>query len=253
MEEYNMVAFCTEQTSAEQEYFYSINPMGVNACVVNLTIGQNEQNLLAEKQIKAAKNAGMVIHVSHIARFSTPEEARNEAKFFLTHSRAFNLSEQAIHTLIFTPTVADKTAVELINFFQEILYLNGYRNQDLCVSAQLIANNIIGVGGLHLRPNLTVIDYNRLYPSVAGAGSWIFDNEYLDERQLIAYDFMDFYTKANQLRGRQLSLDSEYVARTGDNYWMIAQQLGIKLTRLLLLNNAKLDDKVVPGQRIKIA
>ena len=41
MEDYNMVAFCTEKTTAEQEYFYSIQPMGVNACVVNLTVGQN--------------------------------------------------------------------------------------------------------------------------------------------------------------------------------------------------------------------
>ena len=29
MEDYNMVAFCTEQTTAEQEYFYSIQPMGL--------------------------------------------------------------------------------------------------------------------------------------------------------------------------------------------------------------------------------
>lgn len=39
MEDYNMVAFCTEQTTAEQEHFYSIQPIGVNACVVNLTVG----------------------------------------------------------------------------------------------------------------------------------------------------------------------------------------------------------------------
>lgn len=190
-----MVAFCTEQTTAEQEYFYSIQPMGVNACVVNLTIGQNEQNLLAEKQIRAAKNAGMIVHVSHIARFTTPEQARDEAKFFLAHSRKLELPERAIHTLIFTPSIADKTAVELINFFQETLYLFGYRKQDLCVPAKLVANNIIMIDELQLRPNLTVIDYNRLYPSVVGAGTWIFNDRYLGENQLIAYDFMDFYTK----------------------------------------------------------
>ena len=156
-------------------------------------------------------------------------------------------------TLIFTPTVADKSAMELINFFQETLYLHGYRNQDLCVTAQLITNNIVQPGNLHLRPNLTVIDYNRLYPSVAGAGTWIFDDEYLDEQQLIAYDFMDFYTKPNQMRGRQLSLDTEYIVRAGDSYWMIARQLGVELAELLLLNNATVGDRIVPGQRIKIA
>lgn len=146
MEDYNMVAFCTEQTTAEQEYFYSIQPMGVNACVVNLTVGKNERNLLAEKQIEAARKAEMLVHASHIARFTTPEEARDEAKFFLAQTRAFNLPESAVHTLIFTPTVADKSAMELINFFQETLYLHGYRNQDLCVTAQLITNNIRPTG-----------------------------------------------------------------------------------------------------------
>lgn len=253
MEDYNMVAFCTEQTTAEQEYFYSIQPMGVNACVVNLTVGKNERNLLAEKQIEAARKAEMLVHASHIARFTTPEEARDEANFFLAQTRAFNLPESAVHTLIFTPTIADKSAMELINFFQETLYLHGYRNQDLCVTAQLITNNIVQPGNLHLRPNLTVIDYNRLYPSVAGAGTWIFDDEYLDEQQLIAYDFMDFYTRPNQLRGRQLSLDTEYIVRAGDSYWMIARQLGIELAELLLLNNATVGDRIVPGQRIKIA
>ncbi len=64
---------------------------------------------------------------------------------------------------------------------------------------------------------------------------------------------MDFYTKPNQMRGRQLSLDTEYIVRAGDSYWMIAQQLGIELVELLLLNNARIGDKIVPGQRIKIA
>ena len=244
-----MVAFCTEQTTAEQEYFYSIQPMGVNACVVNLTVGKNERNLLAEKQIEAARKAGMTVHASHIARFTTIKEARDEAKFFLTQT----LPESAVHTLIFTPTVADKSAMELINFFQETLYLHGYRNQDLCVTARLITDNIIQPRNLHLKPNLTVIDYNRLYPSVVGAGTWIFDDEYLDEQQLIAYDFMDFYTKPNQMRGRQLSLDTEYIVRAGDSYWMIARQLGMELAKLLLLNNATVGDKIVPGQRIRIA
>lgn len=208
---------------------------------------------MAEKQIEAAKKAGMTVHASHIARFTTPEEARDEAKFFLAQTHAFNLPESVVHTLIFTPTVADKSAMELINFFQETLYLHRYRNQDLCVTAQLITHNVVQPGNLHLKPNLTVIDYNRLYPSVVGAGSWIFDDEYLDERQLLAYDFMDFYTKPNQLRGRQLSLDTEYIVRAGDSYWMIASQLGMELAELLLLNNARIGDKIVPGQRIRIA
>lgn len=253
MEDYNKVIFCTEKTSAEQEYFYSIQPMGVKACVVNLTIGKNDANLLAQKQLKMAQKAGIVTHVAHCAQFTTPEEARDEAKKFLTATRTLNLPEGTVYTLIFTPTVADKTATNLINFFQETLHIHGYRNQDLCVSAKLIVNNIIQVDELHLRPNLTVIDYDRLYPSVVGAGTWIFSNEYLDERQLIAYDFMDFYTKPNQMRGRQLSLDTEYVARVGDSYWMIARQLGIRLSELLLMNNVRLEDKIVPGQRIKIA
>ncbi|GGI64325.1 GH25 family lysozyme [Limosilactobacillus caviae] len=253
MEDYNMVAFCTEQTKADQEYFYSIQPMGVNACVVNLTIGGNKRNLLAQKQIKIAKNAGMVVHASHIARFTTPEEARAEAKFFLANTRAFNLSAKVVHTLIFVPTVADKTATDLINFFQETLYIHGCHKQDLCVPANLIINNAIRVNCLHLRPNLTVIDYNGFSPSVIGIGTWLFTDNYLDERQLIAYDFMDFYTRHNQVRGRQLSLDPEYIAKTGDSYWLIAHQIGIELTELLMLNNAKVEDKVFPGQRIKIA
>ena len=64
---------------------------------------------------------------------------------------------------------------------------------------------------------------------------------------------MDFYTKPNQMRGRQLSLDTEYIVRTGNSYWMIARQLGMELAELLLLNNARIGDKIVPGQRIKIA
>ena len=253
MEDYSKVIFCTEQTIVEQEYFYSIQPMGVQACVVNLTIGQDKNNLLAEGQIKMAQKAGMMVHASHIARFTTPEEARNEAKAFVKQSKLFNLPDNAIHTLIFTPTVADNTAVNLINFFQEMLYLQGYRQQDLCVEPELLTNNILDVSRLHPRPNLTLIDYKRLYPSVVGVGTWTYADKYLDEHQIIAYDFMDFYVKPNQLRGRQLSLDTEYVAKSGDSYWLISRQLGIKLAELLLLNNAKIEDKVVPGQRIKIA
>lgn len=50
-----------------------------------------------------------------------------------------------------------------------------------------------------------------------------------------------------------MSLDTEYIVRTGDSYWMIARQLGMELAELLLLNNARIGDKIVPGQRIKIA
>lgn len=64
---------------------------------------------------------------------------------------------------------------------------------------------------------------------------------------------MNFYTKPNQMRGRQLSLDTEYIVRAGDSYWMIARQLGIDLAKLLLLNNATIGDRIVPGQKIKIA
>lgn len=50
-----------------------------------------------------------------------------------------------------------------------------------------------------------------------------------------------------------MSLDTEYIVRAGDSYWMIARQLGIELAELLLLNNATVGDRIVPGQRIKIA
>lgn len=227
--------------------------MGVQAAVIVLTTGADRRNLLAEKQMKMAKEAGMAVHCAHIAQFMSPEQARDEAKTFMTMSRALGFSSAAIHSLIFAPTFADKTANTLINFFQETLYIEGYRKQDLCVPAELLANNIVEPRDLQLKANLTVIDYDRLAPSVAGVGTWIFTDEYLDERQTIAYDFLDYYTRPNQIRGRQLSLEPEYIARPGDNYPLIAHQLGMRLIDLLLLNHAGPHDKVVPGQRIRVA
>ena len=61
-------------------------------------------------------------------------------------------------------------------------------------------------------------------------------------------DYYGFYTG----ECNQLTLDTEYVAQEGDTWVTIATRHGVWLPKLLDMNDAKYEDMVVPGQRIKI-
>ena len=53
-------------------------------------------------------------------------------------------------------------------------------------------------------------------------------------------------------RGYQMSLIGEYEALPGDSWWIIARKHGMSLLDLLALNEADLDDRILPGEIIKV-
>lgn len=253
MDSYNKVVWCTEVSPCDEEYFKQLKQEGVKAAVINLTIGLNSYNSLAKEQYRLAKEHGMITHLFHLAMFEHLEDILKEAEWFSSLAGKFHQEEDTVMTVLFNPEYDVKNATAMIDIFLNEMRQFGNEYLDICVPARLIQSGNLSPMHLSYKANFTLIDCNRMTPSIAGCGTWIYANKFKNQPQLIAYDFFDFYVKPNRLRGVQISLFDTYVAKPGDNWWLVAERLGVPIVQLLALNDAELDDKVYPGDHIKVA
>ena len=100
------VSSWNEYISIEQ-YSLMKNKYGIKGVVVKLTDGTSYINPYAESQIRNAQSAGLVVSVYHFSRYTTSEEAIQEANYFVNYMKKLKLNSSTI-------AVNDAEATELL-------------------------------------------------------------------------------------------------------------------------------------------
>lgn len=248
--DYPKVAWCTEVSPAGQEYFEELKAAGVEAAIVNVFTSRsiNDEHLF--EQLQSARKAGMLVHAGMITDLEDPDTDAGE---MLLRLRFIDLSKARRVAIMVLPDPAleDQTG-RLRHLICRLQQWSGVQNLDICLTREQALNGEIDLEQLPAELNLTVDHVGGMTPGVQQTGTWIYQNKFQGYPQLLAYDFYQYYTAEPFDRGCQLELVGDYEARVGDSWWTIAKQFGLSLLDLLSLNEADLNDRIFPGERIRV-
>ncbi|KRM29838.1 LysM peptidoglycan-binding domain-containing protein [Limosilactobacillus panis] len=250
MSSYDRVAWCTELSPTDHEYFKKMKDDGIDTAVICLKVAGAPATISGMHQTYAARAAGMIVHACCVTDLVDPQlDAINFA------GRLNGLRYPAETRLAIMPLPDPRMGDPEPLIWEFIKELQEYRPNadiDICVTKEQIFNAEIMLCLLPAGINLTVANPGGLNAGVKEAGTWIYTSTYNGQPQLLAYDLYQYYSRPTS-RGVQLSLDNEHEAREGDTWWIIAKQYDVGILDLLALNKANISDRIIPGQRIRVA
>ncbi|MSD83895.1 1,4-beta-N-acetylmuramidase [Lactobacillus curvatus] len=181
-------------------FFKQLATQNVKAAVVKITEGSadgtNYVNPKAASQITNALNAGLQAHCYHFARFTSVQDAKNEATFFVQHVKAFGMDPTTILVLDVESTdltTNPQALTDQINAFMTVVKANGYPKCDIYASASWFNQPRFYREKL-IPQNCWVANYGRPQPDVETAGAWQFTDHWNDQNLDMSYDFNGFYT-----------------------------------------------------------
>lgn len=250
MKSYDKVAWCTELSPDSQEFFAEMKEDGIGTAVVCIAMsGAIYQPGM--HQTYAARAAGMNVHAMCITDLAEPH--RDACRF----AERLNYLAYTDDVRLAIMPMPDENLEEPEQRIQEMFdVLHEFRPKaevDVVLTKEQVLNGEINLDLLPAEINLTIANPRGMNAGVKEAGTWIYASFYHDQPQLLSYDFYQFYSRANQNHGFQLDLDTHYEARVGDSWWVIAKQHGMRVLDLLELNEADIADRIIPGQRIRVA
>ncbi|MDB8867886.1 GH25 family lysozyme [Pediococcus acidilactici] len=184
-----------------QSFFNNLANQGVKATVVKITEGSedgtNYVNPKAANQIMGALNAGMQAHCYHFARFTSIQDAKNEAEFFVKHVKAFGMDPTTILVVDVESddlTKDPQALTDQINAFLKVVKSSGYPKCDVYASASWFNQPRFYRDQL-IPKNCWVANYGRPQPDVEDVGSWQFTDNWNGMGIDMSYDFFGFYTE----------------------------------------------------------
>lgn len=250
MKSYDKVAWCTELSPESHDFFTEMKEDGVDTAVVCIaTSGSVFQTGTA--QTYAARAAGMSVHAMCITDLIEPH---CDAYHFAERLQHLDYDDDVRLAIMPMPDERLEEPEQRIQEMFDVLHeLRPKAEVDVVLAKEQVINGEINLDLLPAGINLTIANPCGMNAGVKEAGTWIYTSFYHDQPQLLAYDFYQFYSRANQNHGFQLDLNTHYEARVGDSWWVIAKQHGIRVLDLLELNEADIADRIIPGQRIRVA
>lgn len=249
---YRQVAWCTMLSPADESFFRDLKEHGVDAAIIPLRVTSPDMiDYHSLDQLQAARKAGMIVHVGLITNLSHPELDVTALKLQMELLH-FKAGTQRIAIMpMADPAVSGQTD-RLCRVITSLCSWCDIVDIDVCLKPQEIYDGIFDLGELPSEINLTIMNPTGRDAGVPTAGTWIYANRFMGELQFIAYDFYGYYTERPADRGYQLDLTGEYEAQVGDSWWVIAKKYDMALIDLLALNEADIDDRIMPGQIIKV-
>ena len=183
------------------QYFQQAKRMGVKAVIVKLTeggTGTKYVNPKASRQISNAWKAGLLVHVYHFLKSSSPNDARGEARYFVQQAKARGIGKSSIMAI----DVEDGglsynrgTLTAEINAFTDELHKQGYSRVAVYSNTSWFTTRIN-------RFSLTakswwVAAYGVSQPGIDNAAAWQYSStiKILGSNTDFSYDFTGFYTK----------------------------------------------------------
>ena len=250
MKDYDRVAWCTELSPSDYDHFVEMKDDGIQTAVVCI-YSSDETSPLGTEQTHNARSAGLDVHAFCMTDLKDPW---GDALEFTNRLRSLNYDKKARLAVMPMPDEDMPGPEERLKLMFSTIqkYFADIPIDVVLTKEQLLKGKFI-FDLLLANINLTVGNVGGLNAGIKEAGTWIYTGRFNGHLQLLAYDFYQYYTKVNQFHGFQLGLDNEYEARMGDSWWIIAKQHGLQVLDLLELNHADIADRIIPGQRIRIA
>lgn len=250
MKSYDRVAWCTELSPSDYEYFVELRNAGIETAVVCLC-ASDEIDPLGMEQTYNARAAGLNVHAFCMTDLKDPW---HDAFQFTNRLKSLNYDRDVRLAIMPMPDEGIREPEEGLKLmFSTIHEYFADSKIDVVLTKDQLLNGEFVFDLLPEDINLTVGNIGGLNAGIKEAGTWIYTGRFNGHLQLLAYDFYQYYTKANQLHGFQLDLNNHYEARMGDSWWIIAKQHGMQVLDLLELNHADIADRIIPGQLIRIA
>ena len=209
----NLVADVASFQPEDLGFFKALASQGVKAVIVKLTEGSADGtayiNPKAQNQIINARKAGLLVNAYHFARYTSIQDAKNEADFFVTVAKRMGIGTDSVmavdlETSEITPNLNAKT-----NAFLQYVKDCGYPNVDYYSMASWFWNGTLNPDAI-LAKNKWVANYGVSQPGVNNVGTWQFSSNWTVNGAKVdmSYDFSGFYTE------RHITANSESVVNT---------------------------------------
>lgn len=209
----NLVADVASFQPEDLGFFKALASQGVKAVIVKLTEGSADGtayiNPKAQNQIINARKAGLLVNAYHFARYTSIQDAKNEADFFVTVAKRMGIGTDSVMAVDLeaseiTPNLNAKT-----NAFLQYVKDCGYPNVDYYSMASWFWNGTLNPDVI-LAKNKWVANYGVSQPGVNNVGTWQFSSSWTVNGSKVdmSYDFSGFYTE------RHITANSESVINT---------------------------------------
>ena len=209
----NLVADVASFQPEDLGFFKALASQGVKAVIVKLTEGSADGtayiNPKAQNQIINARKAGLLVNAYHFARYTSIQDAKNEADFFVTVAKRMGIGTDSVMAVDLeaseiTPNLNAKT-----NAFLQYVKDCGYPNVDYYSMASWFWNGTLNPD-IILAKNKWVANYGVSQPGVNNVGTWQFSSSWTVNGSKVdmSYDFSRFYTE------RHITANSESVVNT---------------------------------------
>lgn len=209
----NLVADVASFQPEDLGFFKALASQGVKAVIVKLTEGSADGtayiNPKAQNQIINARKAGLLVNAYHFARYTSIQDAKNEADFFVTVAKRMGIGTDSVMAVDLeaseiTPNLNAKT-----NAFLQYVKDCGYPNVDYYSMASWFWNGTLNPDVI-LAKNKWVANYGVSQPGVNNVGTWQFSSSWTVNGSKVdmSYDFSGFYTE------RHITVNSESVVNT---------------------------------------
>ncbi|KRL00231.1 hypothetical protein FC81_GL000129 [Liquorilactobacillus capillatus DSM 19910] len=181
-------------------FFHVLRTKGVRAVIVKLTEGSANGsayiNPKAANQIKSARQAGLLVHAYHYAKFRGKQDAHNEADWFVQHARKLQIKTNSVLALDMEDEVNANPATLDANAFLQRVKAAGYPHVDIYSMASWFWTNRLNPQQL-IAKNLWVANYGVAEPGVKNVGLWQYTSAFVADgvKLDMNYDFNGFYTK----------------------------------------------------------
>ena len=244
---FSQIAIVDGDTPKSIEFYKKMRAIGVNDVIVTLSLpGYSSYLEVAEIHTDIARRMGMRVHAALSTDLRNPfHDARS---FFATYKYlGYNFGSKVM-VLCYPDLNVKNPAKNLHELLGYVSYFVNKDDLDIAIEKNYLDEGVLSLDDIPEYFNLTILNYNKLNSGIDRAGTWVYIQFFEEAVQLLGYDYYGFYTG----ECNQLTLDTEYVAQEGDTWVTIATRHGVWLPKLLDMNDAKYEDMVVPGQRIKI-
>ena len=209
----NLVADVASFQPEDLGFFKALASQGVKAVIVKLTEGSADGtayiNPKAQNQIINARKAGLLVNAYHFARYTSIQDAKNEADFFVTVAKRMGIGTDSVMAVDLeaseiTPNLNAKT-----NAFLQYVKDCDYPNVDYYSMASWFWNGTLNPDVI-LAKNKWVANYGVSQPGVNNVGTWQFSSSWTVNGAKVdmSYDFSGFYTE------RHVTANSESVVNT---------------------------------------
>lgn len=209
----NLVADVASFQPEDLGFFKALASQGVKAVIVKLTEGSADGtayiNPKAQNQIINARKAGLLVNAYHFARYTSIQDAKNEADFFVKTAKRMGIGTDSVMAVDLeaseiTPNLNAKT-----NAFLQYVKDCGYPNVDYYSMASWFWNGTLNPD-IILAKNKWVANYGVSQPGVNNVGTWQFSSSWTVNGAKVdmSYDFSGFYTE------RHITANSESVVNT---------------------------------------